>query len=322
MGSLKDSMPTIAMSLLQFGFAVVTLSTRTALAQGMSPRVFVVYRQAIATLFVAPIAYILNRRKATPTTLNMKSLSMLFSASLIGVTINLNCYVQGLYLTSSSTASAMSNLLPAITFVMAAALGLENVDIRSSRSLGKVLGTIVCILGGENWLLGCVYLFGSCCCGSVWLILQVPMFEIYPDHLSISAWMCFFAMLQSGVLTYFLEPNPRAWNLSSNTEILTCFFAGIIGSGVSYYIQSWCISRRGPLFSAMFSPLMTVIVTILACLFLHEELYIGSLVRAIAVVAGLYAVLWGRDNDTETRGDKISGDDGIMTPFIADTNNC
>ncbi|KAJ8628952.1 hypothetical protein MRB53_022275 [Persea americana] len=287
MGSLKDSMPTIAMSLLQFGFAVVTLSTRTALAQGMSPRVFVVYRQAIATLFVAPIAYILNR--------------------------------------------------------------LENVNIRSSRSLGKVLGTIVCILGGtsmallkghkllntespippsvlssrgENWLLGCVYLFGSCCCGSIWLILQVPMYEIYPDHLSISAWMCFFAMLQSGVLTYFLEPNPRAWNLSSNTEILTCFFAGIIGSGVSYYIQSWSISRRGPLFSAMFSPLMTVIVTILACLFLHEELYIGSLVGAIAVVAGLYAVLWGRDNDTETRGDKISGDDGVTTPFIADTNNC
>ena len=47
-----------------------------------------------------------------------------------------------------------------------------------------------------------------------------------------------------------------------------------------------------------------------------------SLVGAIAVVAGLYAVLWGRDNDTETRGDKISGDDGITTPFTADTNNC
>lgn len=50
---------------------------------------------------------------------------------------------------------------------------------------------------------------------------------------------------------------------------------GIIGSGVSFYLLSWCISRRGPLFSAMFTTLFTVIATILACLFLHEELYIG-----------------------------------------------
>lgn len=60
-----------------------------------------------------------------------------------------------------------------------------------------------------------------------------------------------------------------------NLPSLNVHMQGIIGSGVSYYIQSWSISRRGPLFSAMFSPLMTVIVTILACLFLHEELYIG-----------------------------------------------
>lgn len=46
---------------------------------------------------------------------------------------------------------------------------------------------------------------------------------------------------------------------------------GIIGFGLNYFLQAWCISRRGPLFN----PLCTVIVAILAPLSLHEELYIG-----------------------------------------------
>lgn len=58
MNSLRDYKPAMAMLALQFSYAVVALSTRAALLQGMNPRVFVVYRQAIATLFMAPMAYL------------------------------------------------------------------------------------------------------------------------------------------------------------------------------------------------------------------------------------------------------------------------
>lgn len=58
MSSLRDYKPAMAMLALQFSYAVVALSTRAALLQGMNPRVFVVYRQAIATLFMAPMAYL------------------------------------------------------------------------------------------------------------------------------------------------------------------------------------------------------------------------------------------------------------------------
>lgn len=61
MGCLKDSKPTIAMLVLQFTYAAFTLLVRASLTQGMSPRVFVVYRQAIATLSMAPIAYVSSR---------------------------------------------------------------------------------------------------------------------------------------------------------------------------------------------------------------------------------------------------------------------
>jgi hypothetical protein len=51
-------LPIIVMLLIQFIFAGQTLGTRIALLEGMSPRVFVVYRSAFATIVLAPFAYL------------------------------------------------------------------------------------------------------------------------------------------------------------------------------------------------------------------------------------------------------------------------
>ena len=44
---------------------------------------------------------------------------------------------------------------------------------------------------------------------------------------------------------------------------------------MTFYLQSWCISVRGPLYSAMFNPLCTVITTVFAAIVLREELHVG-----------------------------------------------
>ncbi|KAK4756988.1 hypothetical protein SAY87_007115 [Trapa incisa] len=222
MGKLEDMKPVMAMTVLQFTYAGITLFTRAAILQGMSPRVFVVYRHAIATLFISPVAFLL-RRKSRGVPMGLKSFTLIFLASLIGVAINQNLYAEGLYLASASMASAMANLVPAVTFVMASALGLEHVNIRSLRSMAKIGGTVLCVGGavtmallrgpkllnnsretltlmvskfayggsggGDNsWILGCLFLFGSCCCWSIWLILQATIhypchvMEEYPKH--------------------------------------------------------------------------------------------------------------------------------------------
>ncbi|XP_059638196.1 WAT1-related protein At4g30420 [Cornus florida] len=329
MGWLDDHKPAMAMFALQFTYAGVTLSTRAALLQGMSPRVFVFYRQAIATLVIAPIAYF-ARRKTTSCSIGLKSFGLIFLATLVGVTVNQNIYFEGVYLASSSLGSAMGNLIPAITFVIASSIGLEKVNIRRLRSIAKIIGTVLCVSGaifmallkgpkllntqlilpittsifgsggGDNWLLGCLFLFGSSCCWSIWLILQVPVSASYPDHLSLSAWMCFMATIQSAIVAFFTEKHSsKAWNMNSYLQLACCFYSGIIGSGLSFFVQAWCISRRGPLFSAMFNPLCTVIVTIFASIFLHEEIYTGSLVGGVCVIGGLYVVLWGKAKDIE-----------------------
>ncbi|XWS73165.1 hypothetical protein CRYUN_Cryun02cG0102300 [Craigia yunnanensis] len=146
--------------------------------------------------------------------MGLRSFSLIFLASLIGVTINQNIYYEGLYLATSSMASAMGNLVPAITFVMASIVGLEKVNVRSLRSTAKIAGTVICVTGS-----------------------------------------IFMALLRGPKLL--------------NAQILPA--KSFFGS--------------------------EVIVTILAALLLHEEIYTGSLIGVVGVIGGLYVVLWGKAKD-------------------------
>ncbi|KAF4352824.1 hypothetical protein F8388_026366 [Cannabis sativa] len=113
----------IAMVALQCITAAVTLFSKLALSQGMSPRVFVLYRQLFATLIMAPIAFLSRWKDPHATPLGLRSFNMILLTSLIGVTANNNTYFEGLNLSSSTIATAMLNLIPAITFIMAALVG-------------------------------------------------------------------------------------------------------------------------------------------------------------------------------------------------------
>ncbi|XP_058745209.1 WAT1-related protein At4g30420-like [Vicia villosa] len=342
--NMEYYLPIIAMVVLQFISAGTTLGNRVVLVDGMSPRVFVVYRHAFATIFLAPIAYISSRRNSVSCSLNLRSFSWIFFTSLIGITLNQNLLSEGLLLSSSSISSAMANLIPAVTFVIAAFAGMEKVNIRSLRSIAKIVGTIICVCGAlsiallkgpkllnaenltsksiiglslesdDNWLLGCLFLIGNNVAWAIFLILQVPAYASHPNSISLAAWMCFMGTLQSIAVALFMDPNLNAWKINSLLQLCCVLYSGIMGSGVALCFQAWCISMRGPLFSAVFNPLLTLIVTILATLLLHEKIYVGSLIGAIGVVIGLYIVLWGKAEEAVDVKDK--------TEKIVDIESC
>lgn len=107
--------------------------------------------------------------------------------------------------------------------------------------------------GSDNWLLGCLFLFGSSCFWSLWMVLQVntfpfpfrylqinvqsdnyifasislqvPISASCPDHLYSSAWMCFLASLQSSMIALFKEKDLTSWKLITHLEIASCLYA-------------------------------------------------------------------------------------------------
>ncbi|KAL6655548.1 hypothetical protein ACP70R_006374 [Stipagrostis hirtigluma subsp. patula] len=317
--------PCAAMVAVQCIFSVSTLWVKAAFGRGVNPMVLVVYRQGIATLVLAPAAAMASRTRLKEMRLGVTGFFLVFVAALFGATASMNLCYEGLHLGSSSLATAMMNMIPAITFLMAVAVGQERVNIKELSSMAKIFGTAICVGGAiimallkgskllnhslsdslmllhslnTKWVIGALLLIVSSSCWSVWLIMQAPICRLYTDPLTLSAWTCFLSTLQSAVLAFFVLPDRSAWKIHSLFELSCYLFVGVFGSGVNFCLQSWCISLRGPLYSAMFSPLSTVITTALAAIFLHEELHIGSLLGAVAIVSGLYIVLWGKAEDS------------------------
>ncbi|KAJ1382084.1 Auxin-induced protein 5NG4, partial [Sesbania bispinosa] len=50
---------------------------------------------------------------------------------------------------------------------------------------------------------------------------------------------------------------------------------GMIGSGMCFVGMSWCVKKRGPIFIAIFSPLVQIMATMVDIPVLHKQLYLG-----------------------------------------------
>lgn len=61
--SYESNKPYIAMLLVQAIYAGMALLSKASISSGMNPFIFVVYRQAFATLSLAPFAYFFERSK-------------------------------------------------------------------------------------------------------------------------------------------------------------------------------------------------------------------------------------------------------------------
>lgn len=318
----------MSMLALQFGYAGFHVVSRAALNMGISKIVYPVYRNVLALLLLLPFAYFLEKKERPPLTLSL--LVQFFLLAVIGITANQGFYLLGLDNTSPTFASAIQNSVPAITFLMAALLRIEQVRLNRKDGVAKVAGTVLCVAGasvitlyqgptiyspspplqralpamlvlgdarGKNWTLGCLFLIGHCLSWSGWLVLQAPVVKKYPARLSVTSYQCFFGVLQFLVIAAFIERDPQAWLVHSAGELLSVAYAGIVASGIAFAVQIWCIDRGGPVFVAVYQPVQTLVVAIMASLALGEEFYLGGIIGAVLIIAGLYFVLWGKNEE-------------------------
>ncbi|KAG2580762.1 protein WALLS ARE THIN 1-like [Panicum virgatum] len=317
----------VAMLALQFGYAGFHVVSRLALNMGISKLVFPVYRNIIALCLLVPFAYFLEKKDRPRLTLSFAV--QFFLLALCGITANQGFYLLGLDNTSPTFASAIQNSVPAITFAMAAALRIEKVRLDRRDGVAKVAGTLACVAGAsvitlykgptifggpeaalgllddkaaapndvKNWTLGCVYLIGHCLSWSGWLVLQAPVLKKYPARLSVTSYTCFFGVIQFLIIAAFMERDADAWKFHSGSELFTILYAGFIASGVAFAVQIWCIDRGGPVFVAVYQPVQTLVVAIMASLTLGEKFYLGGIIGAVLIIAGLYLVLWGKSQE-------------------------
>ena len=72
---------------------------------------------------------------------------------------------------------------------------------------------------------------------------------------------------------------------------------GFIASGVAFAVQIWCIDRGGPVFVAVYQPVQTMVVAIMASLTLGDKFYLGGIIGMVLIIAGLFLLLWGKSEE-------------------------
>ncbi|MBA0872745.1 hypothetical protein Goshw_019750 [Gossypium schwendimanii] len=239
----------------------------------------------------------------------------------------------GINYSSPTLASAISNLTPAFTFILAIIFRIEKLAWKRTSSQAKVIGTIISITGAfvvtlykgpaiviastpssslqqhlnpsnrlfvglnssnTNWVIGGIFLTAEYILVPLWYIVQTQIMKEYPDEMTV---VCFYNLCVSfiaAIVGLATERNASAWRLKPDIALASVLCSGLFGSCLSNTVHTWALRLKGPVFVAMFKPLSIAIAVAMGVMFLGDTLYLGSLIGATIISIGFYTVMWGK----------------------------
>ncbi|CAN1725886.1 WAT1-related protein At3g28050 [Linum perenne] len=297
---------------------------KAATMEGMSYHVFVVYAYAIAALVLLPAPFF-SHRFIFLSCLEVHMGSFCFGFNWSRSTSQIMGYT-GINYSSPTLASAISNLTPAFTFILALLFRMEKVSVRRTSSRAKVMGTIVSIAGAfvvtfykgsvittagtsqsvqlhnrsfqiktsQNWVLGGFFL--TC----EYILVPTQIMKEYPAELTVVFFYNLVVSIVAAVVALITEgTSSSAWILRPNVALASVFCSGLLGSCLNNSVHTWALRIKGPVFVAMFKPLSIVIAVAMGVMFLGDTLYLGSLIGAAIISIGFYTVMWGKAQEEE-----------------------
>ncbi|KAJ9135277.1 hypothetical protein P3X46_032482 [Hevea brasiliensis] len=241
------------------------------------------------------------------------------------------CRFKGVEYSSPLLSSAMSNLTPAFTFILAIIFRMESLALKSFSTQAKIIGTVLSISGAlvvvlykgsailsiaaptpsisiqkplgsseSKWVIGGLLLATDSCLVSIWYIIQAQVMKIYPAELIVSFYINSSAAIISAPICLIAEANLSAWRLEPGVSVVAVIFSGLFCSPLNSIILARSLRSKGPVYVAIFSPLSIAITAIVSLIFLGDALHLGSLIGAIVMSIGFYAVTWGKAKEEET----------------------
>ncbi|KAL5793132.1 hypothetical protein ACOSP7_001726 [Xanthoceras sorbifolium] len=307
---------------------------KAAALRGMSYHVFMVYDYAVAALLLLPAPFFTLRSRVVPPL----TLSILCKIGLIGL---IGCASQivglkGINYSSPTLASAISNLTPAFTFILAIIFRMEKFTFKKQSSQAKVLGTIVSIGGAfvvtlykgppitlvssspsipldqplhssnsNNWLTAGLLLTAQYILVPLWYIVLAQIMEEYPAELTVvfiyNICVCFLA----AIVGLIAERDSIAWRLRPNIALASILCSGLFGSFVNNAIHTWALRIKGPVYVAMFKPFVDCCCSCHGC-------HVPRVVGATIISLGFYTLMWGKAKEDMTKDYKV--DHGLDSP--------
>ncbi|XWS40779.1 hypothetical protein CRYUN_Cryun17cG0024700 [Craigia yunnanensis] len=216
---------------------------------------------------------------------------------------------------------------------------MEKVALRSSSTGAKIIGTIASISGASvvvlykgpkvlysphwtsssvllqqplgspqsNWVISGLLLAVGYLFNSFWYIIQSQIMKIYPEEMIVTFINNLSLVILSVPVCLLEESNMSSWRLRPGIVAASVLYSGIFALSFSNGVHTWGVRLKGPVYVATFRPLSIVIAAVMSAIFLGDELYLGSVIGALILSAGLYAVLWGKAKEEEMTYNEDSG---------------
>ncbi|AEE77400.1 nodulin MtN21 /EamA-like transporter family protein [Arabidopsis thaliana] len=332
--------------------SIVGLSTlfKVATSKGLNIYPFLSYSYLLASLLLLPSLFFTNRSRSLPPL----SASILSKIGLLGFLGSMYVITGGIGIEYSNPtlASAIGNIVPALTFILAVIFRMEKVSFKERSSVAKVMGTILSLIGAfvvifyhgprvfvassppylnfrqlspplssskSDWLIGGAILTIQGIFVSVSFILQTHIMREYPEAFTVSILYILCISIVTSMIGLVVEKNnPSIWIIHFDITLFTIVTTGIITS-VYYVIHSWAIRHKRPLYLAIFKPLSILIAVVMGTIFLNDSLYLGCLIGGILITLGFYVVMWGKANEEKNKLLSFSGKE--KTPLLLSGKN-
>ncbi|XP_019100114.1 PREDICTED: WAT1-related protein At3g28070-like [Camelina sativa] len=272
----------------------IGLSTlfKVATAKGLNIYPFIGYSYILASLLLLPSLFFTNRSRTLPP-LSLSILCKIGLQGFLGSIYVITGYV-GIKYSNPTLGSAMGNISPALTFILAVIFRMEKVSFKERSSVAKVMGTILSLTGAlvvifyhgphvfvasslpyvnfrispslsssnSDWLIrGALFTIQGIFV-SVSFILQAHIMSQYPAAFTVSFLYTLCVSFVTTTIGLVVEKNnPSVWIIHFDITLITIVTMAIITS-VYYVIHSWTVRHEGPVYLAIFKPLSILIAVV------------------------------------------------------------
>ncbi|XP_047172807.1 WAT1-related protein At5g40210-like [Vigna umbellata] len=310
---------------IEFLDVIVYTLSKAAMKKGMNDFVFVMYSNALASCLLLPLTLFFHRKRAPPP-LTYSLVGQIFVNGLLSCSVQMLRFF-GIGFSSPTLATAMSDLIPAFTFILAIFFRMEKLDWKTNSTQAKAIGTFVSITGAliitlykgqaiinnhpsnklfpknlvssENfdWVIGAVLLAGHSFVLSLLFIVQTWIIRNYPAELMVVLIRGTLVALLSVPASLISVKDPKALRLGFDVQLIAIICQAIFSVSFRSVVHIWVMGKKGPLYVAMFKPIGIVFAAIMGISLLGDSLYLGSVLGAAIVVIGFYGVLWGKSQE-------------------------
>ncbi|KAH1212532.1 WAT1-related protein [Glycine max] len=90
---------------------------------------------------------------------------------------------------------------------------------------------------------------------------------------------------------------PTLTDFGFDVNLIAIALQAIFGVSLRIIVHIWVMSKKGPLYVAMFKPIGIIFAVIMGIGFLGGSIYLGSVLGAAIAVIGFYAVIWGESQE-------------------------